>query len=181
MPRATCRCGHQLSVPEGRDERIVCPNCGAKVRVRSRGPSPGPSQSQSGSGPMPTDGYPRFSCPCGRRLKVSAEAPPSHGKCPDCGRIVPVPTLGDTGPEARTEELRPEEAGSLEQWSAEHRQRGSRVPTNVPPGASAPSSVSPSPADQPVEAGLRLCPNCGRPVHLGSETCRHCGTSVPRR
>ena len=32
-----------------------------------------------------------------------------------------------------------------------------------------------------VEAGLRVCPRCGRPVHLGAESCRHCGAHVPRR
>jgi hypothetical protein len=32
-----------------------------------------------------------------------------------------------------------------------------------------------------IEAGLRVCPRCGRPVHLGAETCRQCGAHVPRR
>jgi hypothetical protein len=32
-----------------------------------------------------------------------------------------------------------------------------------------------------VEAGLRVCPRCGRPVHLSAEVCRQCGASVPKR
>ncbi|RUL83649.1 hypothetical protein [Tautonia sociabilis] len=166
MAKATCRCGQPLTVPDDRESRVVCPSCGAKVRVKAPGPEAG-------------DGFLRFACPCGRRLKVPSDRPPTHGKCPDCGRIVPVPNLGGA-PEQRTDELLVEESQYLEQWAADHRRRGSRVPVNVPPGPDAPPQ-HPQPRDERVEAGLRLCPRCARPVHLGSEVCRHCGTSVPRR
>ena len=172
MAKATCRCGQPLSVPDNGDGRVVCPKCGAKVRVRT----------PEGSGALPVsgDGFLRFACPCGRRLKVQANDPPTHGKCPDCGRIVPVPGP-NSGPEQRTDELTVEEAQYLEQWSAEHRTKGTRVPSNVPPGPDAPPSVHPQSPAERIEAGLRLCPKCARPLHLGSELCRHCGTSVPRR
>lgn len=179
MAKATCRCGQLLTVADDRDGRVICPKCGAKVRVRST--------ASAGSDPSSGDGYIRFFCACGRRLKVPVESPPSHGKCPDCGKVVPVPTGAGPGagvvegPEQRTEELLADEARYLEQWSAEHRDRGSRVPSNVPSGPNAPPSTLPQSASERVEAGLRMCPTCSRPVHLGAEVCRHCGTSVPRR
>src|SRR5437879_886694 len=98
MTRAYCRCGQLLSVPAGSSDRVVCPQCGKRVRVRRIGAAP---EDQG-------DGFLRFFCPCGRRLKVSAVEPPAHGKCPDCGRIVPVPAQGmvtSGHPEARTEDL----------------------------------------------------------------------------
>ena len=171
MAKATCRCGQPLNLPEGREGRVVCPKCGAKVRIRASG---GSAESASG------DGFLRFSCVCGRRLKVPSASPPSHGKCPDCGRIVPVPGVG-SGPEQRTEELLAEEARFLQHWEAEHRQRGSRKPENIPSGPNAPPSNHPQSAGERVEAGLWICPKCSRPVHLGADVCRHCGTSVPRR
>src|SRR4051794_4986452 len=101
MPRATCRCGEPLNVPEG-SERVVCPRCGARVKVRV--PAVGPV--------LDSDGFLRFNCPCGRRLKVGGGRLPSHGKCPDCGRVVPVPTTGPSSrpvghPETPTEDLAP--------------------------------------------------------------------------
>jgi hypothetical protein len=155
MPKATCRCGYALDVPPEGPERIVCPQCSAKIRVR-RGPA--------------GDGYIRFSCPCGQRLKVRDEGVgvPEAGKCPGCGRVVPVPTsssnpaLPSSHPEARTDELEAAEIAMLEQWSRGHLSR-----------AAAPSMKA--------EAGLRVCPRCGHPVHLGAAACRECGTHVPRR
>lgn len=155
MPKATCRCGQLLDVPAEGPERIVCPKCSAKIRVR-----------RGGGG----DGYIRFSCSCGRRLKVrvESEGTPPAGKCPECGRVVPVPgspsnpALPASHPEARTEELEPADVAMLEDWSRGHVAR-----------TAAPSMKA--------EAGLRVCPNCGRPVHLGAATCRACGTHVPRR
>src|SRR5689334_124515 len=102
MPRATCRCGQALSVPGDGTERVICPNCGARVRIRG-------SVAWNAS----SDGYIRFFCPCGRRLKVSAVQPPQFGKCPDCARVVPVPAEADApgrdpvpgSPETPTEEL----------------------------------------------------------------------------
>ena len=83
MPRATCRCGQVLSVPVDGPERVICPKCSARIRVRKSTPRLGTD-----------DGFVRFSCTCGRRLKVRviAGAPlPQAGKCPDCGETVPVP------------------------------------------------------------------------------------------
>lgn len=167
MPRASCRCGQVLTIPEEGDgsSRTVCPKCGARVRVRRR--------------PGVADGFLRFHCPCGRRLKVSAERPPSHGKCPDCGRVVPVPKLGASGkaaPEADTVDLSPEDVAALKAWSERFHASDDAIktPTHI---AAVPASAAPTRA----EAGLRICPNCGQPVHLGASACRSCGTPVPRR
>ena len=110
MPRVTCRCGEKLKVEPDGPERIDCPKCGAKIRLR-RSTSPRVMRTAG-------DGYLRFLCPCGRRLKVPTVDRPVAGKCPDCGRVVPVPTSAQTpsitaptkraaqsDPEARTEEL----------------------------------------------------------------------------
>lgn len=113
MPRVTCRCGEKLKVPPDSPERINCSRCGAHIRLRR--PSPGTSDEFG-------DGYLRFRCPCGRHLKVAAAARPVAGKCPDCGRVVPVPAAAKlattakisalSDPEARTEDL---DAGDLVQ------------------------------------------------------------------
>ncbi len=180
MPRATCRCGQALDVAANGSERIVCPKCGAKIRVRLKsgsGSNIGPGPGDSG------DGYIRFSCPCGRRLKVSALDRPSHGKCPDCGLVVPVPTTSrDPGlPESRTEELGIADRAVLDRWTRDHlaRQGGSADSPTATPVAPMPA-VAPPRSDR-AEVGLRVCPKCGRPIHLGAEACRVCGTSVPRR
>ncbi len=167
MPRATCRCGQILNVPEGESDRTVCPQCGARVRIR-----------RSGQETTTADGYLRFFCPCGRRLKVQADRPPSHGKCPDCGRVVPVPaqSSGKPGnPLARTDELTSSQREQLQRWEHEHRVRSDNGPSTADlPGDQATAANR-------AEAGLRVCPGCQRPVHLGADVCTHCGTPVPRR
>jgi len=161
--------------------RIVCPKCGAKVRIKRK-------ESQAGSSVMmPPDGFIRFQCPCGRRLKVEAANPPELGQCPDCGRIVPVPPLptvqapGPGHPETPTAELSAEDLMALARWAQSHNQPAA--------GGSGPAADSGSTADahtvpettRKIEAGLRVCPSCGRPVHLGSVVCRSCGAQVPKK
>ncbi len=119
MPRVSCRCGEKLKILPDSPERIECPQCGARIRLRR---------------PMPKgtdgDGYLRFLCPCGRRLKVLAADRPVAGRCPDCGRVVPVPTsikpgidsgqpkqLGQADPDVRTAELDANDLAQLEQWA----------------------------------------------------------------
>ena len=122
MPRATCRCGQVLSVPVNGPDRVICPMCSARVRVR---------QDESNSGPG--DGYMRFNCVCGRRLKVRRGGPTQQaGKCPDCGRIVPVPSTASSqslrvmagGSDAmNTQELDDADLAALEDWSQAWRAR----------------------------------------------------------
>lgn len=123
MPRVTCRCGERLKVQPGGPDRIECPKCGAKIRLRHTTPPTMASGKDGG------DGFLRFLCPCGRRLKVPAVDRPVSGRCPDCGRVVPVPTssqlkslsasitgASQTDSEARTEELDDDDLARLETW-----------------------------------------------------------------
>jgi len=175
MPRATCPCGQPLDVPESGDERIVCPKCGARVRVRRGRPKS-----------LPPDGYIRFFCPCGRRLKVSAENPPSHGKCPDCGAVVPVPGAGASDvlpashPEALTEELSAEDLARLDEWAQRHL-GPTYKPAQVHPAGGSSTAIQTTKPTNRVEAGLRVCPKCGKPVHMSAVVCRECGAHVPKR
>jgi hypothetical protein len=198
MARVTCRCGEVLKVPAGGGpERIDCPRCGARIRLR-RPASPSGSVVEMGE---TEGGYIRFRCPCGRRLKVVAADRPAAGKCPDCGRVVPVPASawsdpapggksGWTDPDARTEDLDQDDLARLEQWAARHAGRSSRPAGReaTPPGLPAVSvpEVGSALPDLPpsmvkFEAGLRVCPRCGKPVHMSATTCRECGSPVPRR
>jgi predicted RNA-binding Zn-ribbon protein involved in translation (DUF1610 family) len=186
MPQATCRCGQHLTLPADLTQRVVCPQCGARVRIRLR------SQEN-----WPADGFIRFLCECGRRLKVPARNRPSHGQCPDCGRVLPIPEPGGSTtmppghPETPTAELGPQDRATLQAWIARHT---GAAPGAAPPAAQRPGPVVVTPGAEPetaltpgaegspvVEAGLRLCPDCGHPLHLRAEVCRSCGSVVPRR
>ena len=191
MPRATCRCGQKLSLPVNGPDRVICPKCSARVRVRRDPARLGPG-----------DGFVRFNCTCGRRLKVRADAAgaatPQVGKCPDCGRVVPVPSPGGSSgavkqiksysPETPTEEMSPEDFAALERWAESHLGKAAPSVTGpfVPARAAAdePATVAapaPPPFSVKVEAGLRVCPRCGRPIHLSAVACRECGAPAPRR
>jgi ribosomal protein L40E len=202
MARVTCRCGETLNVTSRDPDRLTCSRCGAKIRVRR-------AVSTKQGAAEPGDGYVRFTCPCGRRLKVRAEGRPEAGKCPDCGRIVPVPEsawaveelvpgTGNPGrssgarPEARTADMDVADLKRLEQWASRHqaasnqdeRLSGQSTTTSyqslgtMPP--SEPASEGPPPVLK-MEAGLRVCPRCGKPLHMSATVCRACGEPVPKR
>jgi hypothetical protein len=197
MPRVTCRCGEKLKVQPDGPERIDCPKCGAKIRLRRSAPPRVMGRAD--------DGYLRFLCPCGRRLKVPTVDRPVAGKCPDCGRVVPVPTsahavsmtaparrAAQSDPEARTEELNDDDLAQLATWGARYAASLSRPESpvstttglhTVAAGADIESIAPTMPPASVVkfEAGLRICPRCKKPVHLGAAICRECGTPVPRQ
>lgn len=166
MARANCRCGQALEIPDEGVEHLTCPRCAARVRIVRK-----PKSAGGGGGPGdPGDGFLRFPCPCGRRLKVSATDRPSHGKCPDCGSVVPVPAdLAAASAESPTEELAATDVAMLEAWSRSHL------------GPKSTAEMSSDVRARKGEAGLRVCPRCGKPIHLGADACRDCGISVPKR
>jgi hypothetical protein len=195
MPRVTCRCGEKLKVPTESVDHLYCARCGARVRVRNMMPEGTPSSG---------DGFIRFVCPCGRRLKVSADERPTAGRCPDCGRVVPVPTskFGTINPapaksdsEARTEDLDASDLAELKKWSERYSTGSGEAQDNSaePRPATGVLGVDnddfglPSPSNVPrasvvkFETGLRICPQCHKPLHLGADHCRDCGTRVPRQ
>jgi ribosomal protein L40E len=54
-------------------------------------------------------------------------------------------------------------------------------PPALPAPANVPAAALEAPAAVKAEAGLRVCPRCGRPLHLSAVTCRDCGAPVPKR
>ncbi len=193
MPRVTCRCGEKLKVPPESPEHMDCTRCGTRIRLRR----PKPKSDLAG------DGFIRFLCPCGRRLKVPSENQPKAGKCPDCGRVVPVPTsaagilkptVTKNDADARTVDFDADDLAELEKWSARH--LASAIQAEADPARTGPSSVvsdaneyaepalMPSAIPQAsvvkFETGLRTCPRCKKPLHLSADNCRECGMPVPR-
>ncbi len=189
MSQVTCRCGETITVDssEGPD-RVDCPKCGARIRLRRK--------VDAGTAENTGDGYVRFPCPCGRRLKVRASGGQKAGKCPDCGRMVPVPGASAVGGgrldfDSRTADLDPADIARLREWTERHTGRSlesangpDATPMGVPQirvGPSGPGENAPRPSMVSFEAGLRVCPRCGKPVHISATACRECGTAVPRR
>jgi len=195
MASVSCRCGEKLKLPSKDVTNVKCIRCGELIRVRSSLPEPAPFES---------DGFLRFNCSCGRRLKVPAESPPTAGRCPDCGRIVPVPSVKHSKPnpslakadsETRTEDLDASDLSELKKWSESHfsssrRSQDSEKRNGALTGAAEDANeheMGLSRGETPVgsvvkfETGLRICPQCKKPLHLGAYSCRECGTLVPRQ
>ena len=195
MSQVTCRCGETITVKSDEGpERVDCPKCGAKIRLRRRVTEPAPELTAGAS--ETDDGYIRFYCPCGRRLKVRASGGRWEGKCPDCGRMVPVPGSAGSGaggrvaPDAKTADLDPRDVAMLREWTERHTGRSPEdangpdaTPMGVPHIRVGPPPLEERPPTSMVsfEAGLRVCPRCGKPVHISATACRECGAAVPRR
>jgi hypothetical protein len=93
-------------------------------------------------------------------------------------------------PEARTEVLDAQDIARLQEWSERHTGRSPEgsdghdaTPMGVPHVQVGPPPFGEAPATSMVsfEAGLRVCPRCGKPVHISATACRECGAAVPRR
>jgi hypothetical protein len=191
MARVTCRCGESIEVA-GAPERVVCPRCNTRIRIRRpNGQAAAGSGTAGGEGEG--DGYIRFPCPCGRRLKMRATSPIEAGKCPDCGRVVPIPESartrggsprGGADLETRTDELDKLDLARLDRWAARHgvEPEAARRPAARPaPVQAAPAAPIEPPSDFRREAGLRVCPQCHKPLHMQATVCRSCGASTPKR
>jgi hypothetical protein len=170
-----------------------CTRCGTRIRLRRPKPK---TTDETG------DGFIRFLCPCGRRLKVPVEGQPKAGKCPDCGRVVPVPTsasgtlkpTANRSDDVRTEDFDVDDLAELEKWSARH--LASAIRAEADPARTGAAPIATTANDDEVlnltpnmmpqasmvkfETGLRTCPRCKKPLHLSADNCRECGMPVPR-
>jgi hypothetical protein len=102
--------------------------------------------------------------------------------------VVKMNLKPESGSETSTGELSPEEMAVINRWAERH------LPAS-PPSSSQGAGAGGEPAASvavaatvpvPVsavrrEAGLRICPRCGRPLHLSAVACRECGAPAPRR
>ena len=175
MPRATCRCGQSLERPRRRDR------AGRLPELRGQGPGPPAGREPVGAGGDGGGGVHPVQLP----VRPSAQGRAAAGAKP-VARQVPRLRPGRPRPRDRarsprratprrpTEELtdrRPRRARPLDRAATSTRGR--------PRPPAAPPLLPTSPAPYPTEAGLRVCPGCGKPVHLGADVCRECGTKVP--
>ncbi len=132
------------------------------------------------------DGYRRFYCPCGRRLKVRQDATIQRAQCPDCRRVVDVPQPGSTtphgpdalafDPETQTADFDSNDLLELEGWMQQFHDDSTTPTPETLPGEPGTQPARP----RPSELGLRTCPTCNAVLHLAAEQCRVCGTATPR-
>lgn len=83
----TCVCGKSLRLSrQYAGQTVCCPACGAELTVERDRPS-----ASQGDVVTPDDGFIRFVCTCGRRMKVPSRYAGRSGKCPRCGVRVTIP------------------------------------------------------------------------------------------
>jgi hypothetical protein len=102
------------------------------------------------------------------RANPQADGKPSSG----CIDAAAVP---GGNPEMPTEELGPNDLAKLDEWVHRHAGQSAELRT------ASSTTIQTSPPPTRIEAGLRVCPRCGQPIHLGADACRKCGTAVPKR
>ncbi len=98
---------------------------------------------------------------------------------------MPVPNSpgGSSKAESPTEEIESADAAVLEAWVQGHlsRSKGSGNGKGGGPGPNSTAEMTLKSTPGRAEAGFRVCPKCGKPIHLNAEVCRGCGTAVPKR
>jgi hypothetical protein len=96
-----------------------------------------------------------------------------------------VPTnLGSSShAESPTDEMESADAAVLEAWVEGHLGKKKGGPNGKSNGQGPNSTAEMTLKSTPgrAEAGFRVCPQCGKPIHLNAEICRGCGTAVPKR
>ncbi len=97
--RVTCSCGKTVKLsPQYAGKVVRCPHCRASLPL-GHGPRPRPEvrpPSESVTTSAPGDSrYIRFTCTCGKRIKVPSHYAGRSGKCPQCGIRLKIPH-GDT-------------------------------------------------------------------------------------
>jgi len=66
-----------------------CPRCGSQVRIPAKSGSE--REAISLKSEEPEEEFIRFSCTCGKRLKMPEEYAGKSGKCPNCKKQIQVP------------------------------------------------------------------------------------------
>ena len=96
-------------------------------------------------------------------------------------------------PNARTEDMDAVDLDRLARWASRHLPTASNPAENSQEDATTGSyqSLAPTMSEEPVrgsapssvkiEAGLRVCSHCGKPLHMSATVCRECGEPAPRR
>ena len=93
---------------------------------------------------------------------------------------------GRTSTSSRTEDMDAVDLDRLKQWASrfpaatQNAQPGDLTTTSHP-SLGAVASAATEPPGMKMEAGLRVCPRCAKPLHMSATVCRSCGEPVPRR
>lgn len=192
-----CECGAKLGLRASfAGHKAKCPKCGRSFVV----PSPdGAGESSAPAYPSPekprhesrpaaaTQDTMKVSCPCGKHIRVPANATGRKARCPACGGIFvigqtpasptvaaqpepavkPAPKPASTPPPPRLEEHREEDDGTYG-W------------------ADGGGSLLAEAEQQPAAAAgatYKLCPNCGQTMTAEARLCVACGfdTKTGRR
>ncbi len=91
---ATCSCGRTITVSRQYAGKVVrCPACKGKITVPDNIEPTHPEARLSAL--ADNDGYVRFACSCGKRIKMPGRYAGRLGKCPQCGAKVRIPKPGD--------------------------------------------------------------------------------------
>ena len=86
---ATCSCGHEIRASRQYGGKIVrCPACRGVVMMPESIASANQPNLAALAG---DDGFIRFACPCGKRVKMPARYAGRRGKCPGCGASIRIP------------------------------------------------------------------------------------------
>jgi hypothetical protein len=89
---ATCSCGRTISTSRQYSGKIVrCPDCKGRVLMPE---SIEPALQQGPKAFSRDDGFIRFACSCGKRIKMPARYAGRWGKCPQCDARVRIPASG---------------------------------------------------------------------------------------
>ncbi len=93
---ATCSCGQVVKASrQYGGQTVCCPACKGEVMMPEALPAERPSTGLSGA--VGHDGYIRFACSCGKRIKVSVRQAGRRGRCPRCDARIRVPRAPEHG------------------------------------------------------------------------------------
>lgn len=87
--RVFCSCGKKVKFPaKYAGRKGQCPQCGKAIVIPKAGGSTAAESAMQGS---TIDGMIRFSCRCGKKIRVPSRYSGKTGKCPQCGAKIMIP------------------------------------------------------------------------------------------